>query len=128
DAACALFGIEPDHAIGKRLDERVRGLDWKSLTRSGGAVSHDLEIFYPNNRFINFYIVPLLIEKRDSVATPLRGVRDTTGHRPGVMKWGDEMGSVFTFDTSEIIFCAEDWKRASMIPFPSDRLSISSSS
>lgn len=64
DAACELFGMESENSIGKRLDERVRGLDWQSLTRSGGPVSRDMEIFYPANRFINFYIVPLMIEKR----------------------------------------------------------------
>jgi signal transduction histidine kinase len=64
DAACELFGLEADNAIGKRLDERVRGLDWKSLSQSEGAVSRDMEIFYPANRFLNFYIVPLLIERR----------------------------------------------------------------
>jgi two-component system, sporulation sensor kinase E len=54
DAACALFGLEAGEAIGKRLDERIGGLDWGSLTQSGGPVSHDMEIFYPQNRFINF--------------------------------------------------------------------------
>jgi signal transduction histidine kinase len=68
DAACELFGLEAGDAIGKRLDERMRGLDWESLTQSGGPVSRDMEIFYPANRFINFYIVPLMIEHRDSVA------------------------------------------------------------
>ena len=68
DAACELFGLEGENAIGKRLDERVRGLDWKSLSRSEGAVSRDMEIFYPANRFLNFYIVPLVIERRDAVA------------------------------------------------------------
>jgi two-component system, sporulation sensor kinase E len=68
DAACELFGLEAGDAIGKRLDERVRGLDWESLTQSGGPVSRDMEIFYPANRFINFYIVPLMIAHRDSVA------------------------------------------------------------
>ena len=68
DAACELFGLEADTSIGKRLDERVRGLDWKSLSKSQGAVSRDMEIFYPANRFLNFYIVPLLIERRESVA------------------------------------------------------------
>ena len=67
DAACKLFGLEPAGAIGKRLDERVRGLDWESLTHSGGPLSRDIEIFYPENRFINFYIVPLMIESRESV-------------------------------------------------------------
>ena len=68
DAACELFGLEAGNAIGKRLDERMRGLDWESLTQSGGPVSRDMEIFYPANRFINFYIVPLMIEHRDSAA------------------------------------------------------------
>jgi signal transduction histidine kinase len=68
DAACELFGLEAGDAVGKRLDERVRGLDWQSLTQSAGPISRDMEIFYPANRFINFYIVPLIIESRDSVA------------------------------------------------------------
>src|SRR5438477_878757 len=60
DAACELFGLTGSDAIGKRLDERVRGLDWESLAQSEGPVTRDMEIFYPANRFINFYIVPLL--------------------------------------------------------------------
>jgi two-component system, sporulation sensor kinase E len=63
DAACELFGLEAEDSLGKRLDERVRGLDWDALSRSEGAVSRDMEIFYPANRFINFYIVPLVIER-----------------------------------------------------------------
>src|ERR1051326_6805011 len=62
-------------AVGKRLDERIGGLDWKSLTQSGGPVSHDVEIFYPQNRFINFYVVPLLIEQREPT---LAGSADST--------------------------------------------------
>ena len=65
DAACELFGLEAEKSIGKRLDERVRGLDWDSLVHATGPVSRDMEIFYPANRFINFYIVPLLIERRE---------------------------------------------------------------
>ena len=68
DAACGLFGLEAAEAISKPLDERVRGSDWESLTKSPGPVSHDMEIFYPQNRFINFYIVPLLMESRNSVS------------------------------------------------------------
>src|SRR5437899_2148543 len=68
DAASALFGLEAGEAIGKQLDERIRGLDWESLTQSGVPVSHDIEIFYPQNRYINFYVVPLVMEQRNSVA------------------------------------------------------------
>jgi two-component system, sporulation sensor kinase E len=81
DAACELFGLEASDAIGKRLDERVRGLDWESLTQSGGPVSRDMEVFYPDNRFINFYIVPLMIEHRETGA--VAGVADS-GHRDHV--------------------------------------------
>jgi two-component system, sporulation sensor kinase E len=82
DAACELFGLEGPNSIGKRLDERVRGLDWKLLSQSPGAVSRDMEIFYPANRFLNFYIVPLLIERREPVAgtgDPGRDKRGKTG-------------------------------------------------
>jgi two-component system, sporulation sensor kinase E len=83
DAACELFGLEASDAVGKRLDERVRGLDWESLTQSGGPLSRDMEIFYPDNRFINFYIVPLMIEHRETGA--VAGVADSgrRGHAPG---------------------------------------------
>src|SRR5437762_6322100 len=67
NAACQLFGLDANDSIGKRLDERVRGLDWNALSREG-AVSRDMEMFYPTNRFINFYSVPLVIERQDSVA------------------------------------------------------------
>jgi two-component system, sporulation sensor kinase E len=64
EAACELFGLESEDSIGKRLAEKVRGLDWESLSQSEGPITRDMEIFYPANRFINFYIVPLLIEQR----------------------------------------------------------------
>jgi signal transduction histidine kinase len=96
DAACALFGLEAGEAIGKRLDERIGGLDWRSLTQSGGPVSHDVEIFYPQNRFINFYVVPLLIEQREAVAgtTPPRGGEGGTHHRPVATASPEEVGHV----------------------------------
>ncbi|MFN2541164.1 MAG: nitrogen regulation protein NR(II) [Chthoniobacterales bacterium] len=89
-AACELFGLNADDAIGRHLDERVRGLDWQSLTKSGGPVTRDMEIFYPQNRFINFYIVPLMIEPRESAAEPgdsgapgSSRLRGTANHRVG---------------------------------------------
>ena len=89
NAACQLFGLEAEDSLGRRLDERVRGLDWNALSREG-AVSRDMEIFYPTNRFINFYSVPLVIEPRtdDSpspAASPARtsGVTSASGERVG---------------------------------------------
>ncbi len=75
DAACDLFGLEGDSSIGKPLEERVRGLDWPALSQSDAILSRDMEIFYPTNRFINFYVVPLVIERRATAQ-----VSETVGH------------------------------------------------
>ena len=79
DAACGLFGLEAGEAIGKRLDERIGGLDWGALTQSSGPVSHDMEIFYPQNRFINFYVVPLVMEQREPTVAPATAAEEV-GH------------------------------------------------
>ncbi len=84
EAACELFGLNPEQSAGKRLDEQVRGLDWGALVQSGGPVSRDMEIFYPTNRFINFYIVPLTIEREDeggdaAPASPRSAITATAG-------------------------------------------------
>src|SRR5437660_3030319 len=103
EAACALFGLESADAIGNRLAERIRGLDWESLTKSGGPVSHDMEVFYPQNVFINFYIVPLVVEHRVGVVTiprdesgpnePTRGRQSTPGS-PTRATAAEEVGHV----------------------------------
>ncbi|HEV2096091.1 MAG TPA: ATP-binding protein [Chthoniobacterales bacterium] len=80
DAACEMFGFENEGSIGKRLDERVPGLDWSSLSRAEGAVSRDMEIFYPANRFINFYIVPLMIEPRKTEVASVPEIGQPAGH------------------------------------------------
>ena len=101
DAACELFGLEAGEAIGKRLDERIRGLDWESLTRSGGPVSHDMEIFYPQNRFINFYAVPLVMEEREPTvaggglsAVALAKADDSGQPAPRIPATAEEVGHV----------------------------------
>lgn len=64
-AACRFFGLDPEKAVGEPLASQVRGLDWKSLGRPGKSVSRDLEVFYPENRFLNFYLAPI-DERKDS--------------------------------------------------------------
>jgi two-component system, sporulation sensor kinase E len=64
-AACGFFGIDADPSMGKPLAEVVRGIDWSAL---GGdrneIVSRDLEVFYPENRILNFYVVPLQSDEK----------------------------------------------------------------
>jgi two-component system, sporulation sensor kinase E len=72
-AGAQLFGIEPEEAFGRPLDEKLRGLDWISLRSDQGIVSRDVEVFYPQHRFLNFYVAPLHLDREvpDSDATKL---------------------------------------------------------
>ncbi|HEY5742415.1 MAG TPA: ATP-binding protein [Terrimicrobiaceae bacterium] len=61
-AACGFFGIHAEASLGMPLGEVVRGLDIGQLSGASEVVSRDLEVFYPENRFLNFYVVPLMSE------------------------------------------------------------------
>ena len=80
DAACEIFGLDGENSIGKPLGEQVRGLDWNALSQSDAALSRDMEIFYPANRFINFYVVPLIIERRAPNEEVDGAVAEAAGH------------------------------------------------
>ncbi len=73
DSACRFFGLERKDCEGRLLAERIKGLNWESLTKADGISSRDMEVYYPENRFINFYVVPLSLEKTARLAR--KGVR-----------------------------------------------------
>lgn len=58
-AACGFFGLDRELIVGRKLSEGVRVFDWDTLAKSGGAVSRDLEVFYPENRYLNFYVTAI---------------------------------------------------------------------
>ncbi len=58
-AACRFFGLDAGKAVGQRLASQVRGLDWAGLAKPGKVVSRDMEVFYPENRYLNFYMAPI---------------------------------------------------------------------
>jgi two-component system, sporulation sensor kinase E len=62
-AGALLFGVEPEEAFGRPLEEKLRGLDWTSLRSNETSVSRDIEVFYPQHRFLNFYVAPLHLHK-----------------------------------------------------------------
>jgi PAS domain S-box-containing protein len=85
-AACGFFGIESEASIGKPLAEVVRGIDWSALGGAGsGSVSRDLEVFYPENRILNFYVVPLMSDEKNAQSREAVGLaiilRDITESR-----------------------------------------------
>ena len=69
DAACQFFGLDGERAVGEKLSSQVRGLDWENLGKPGRSMSRDLEVFYPENRYLNFYLAP--IDDHGHAATPL---------------------------------------------------------
>lgn len=80
-SACEFFGINRQEAVGQPVISKVRGLDWEQLVKSRRVVSRDLEVFYPENRYINFYIAPLRDEGKDQVEGFVLLLRDTTESR-----------------------------------------------
>lgn len=58
-ASCDLFGLERDKILGQQLAQGLQGFDWEHLLHSGAAVSRDIEIFYPENRYLNFYVTAI---------------------------------------------------------------------
>lgn len=80
-AGCRFFGTAPEEAQGKSLDEVVRGVDWRALMQSArGTVSRDLEVFYPENRYLNFYLSPVAEEGEADLGHVML-VRDVTRSR-----------------------------------------------
>ena len=81
-AACGFFGVDAEGSIGKPLGQVVRGLDMGQHSGPGEAVSRDLEVFYPENRFLNFYVVPLISEEtQEELAGRAIILRDITQNR-----------------------------------------------
>ncbi len=81
-AACQFFGLDAEQATGVFISSQIRGLDWATLGKPGRTISRDLEVFYPENRYLNFYLAP--IDETDNGGEPLGYVmlvRDLTSTR-----------------------------------------------
>ena len=57
-----LIGLKVSEAVGESVLKHLRSLDWKALLSSRGVVSRDLEISYPENRYLNLNLVPIASE------------------------------------------------------------------
>ncbi len=76
-AACQLFGFEQEQVVGQKLTQGMRGLDWSELLKPGTVVSRDMEVFYPENRFLNFYITSIDDDKPLGFVMLIRDVTET---------------------------------------------------
>ncbi len=79
-AAQKFFGLG-DEVLGEPLQRRVPGLDFAALAKPGKTVSRDLEVFYPENRYLNFYLSPIAAPKNNGTFGWVMLVRDQTATR-----------------------------------------------
>ena len=84
-AACAFFGLTGAENMGRNLATAIPGLDLHSVAGSGDVMSRDLEVFYPERRFLNFYVTPLMSDEAAPERQSLVGraiiLRDITAER-----------------------------------------------
>lgn len=52
-----LLGIGAE-AVGRPVSEYIREINWARMLQEGRVLSRDLEVFYPEERLLNFYLVP----------------------------------------------------------------------
>jgi PAS domain S-box-containing protein len=84
-AAGKLIGFSQEDVIGKPMTRYLRDIDWKRvLDLDAGEwsklVSHEIEVRYPEHRFISFYVVPLSAMEKDERGAVLI-LRDVTQDR-----------------------------------------------
>jgi PAS domain S-box-containing protein len=58
-AACRFFGLEGTEPAGKHIEDAIRGFHWPAPRHRRDTVSRDMEVFYPDHRFLNFYLRPI---------------------------------------------------------------------
>lgn len=76
-SACQLFGLEESQVMGQRLAQGIRGMDWEELLKPGTVVSRDLEVFYPENRLLNFYVTSIDDDQPMGFVMLIRDVTET---------------------------------------------------
>tara|TARA_B100000579_G_scaffold352372_2_gene306738 strand:- start:806 stop:1981 length:1176 start_codon:yes stop_codon:yes gene_type:complete len=82
--ASRLFGIDSQSIKGEYVADHIQGLEWENLTTgTNDAISRDLELFYPENKYLNFYIKPIVPGSEDTEPIFLMLIRDITESRKG---------------------------------------------
>lgn len=83
--ACEFFALQGPENIGLLLSTVVPGLQLDFISDKIDVISRDLEIFYPEQRFLNFYVAPLMSDETEVQPRSLVGrviiLRDMTNSR-----------------------------------------------
>lgn len=81
-----LLGIDPERSVGEPLANYLRDIDWQKIWSADKdewrkVFSQELEVFYPQQRFLSFYIVPVADEQNSVVTGMAIILRDVTESR-----------------------------------------------
>ncbi|MCC6356134.1 MAG: PAS domain-containing protein [Verrucomicrobiae bacterium] len=100
-AAASMLGFGPGGAVGQGIGRHVRGLDWEALVRAGASASRDLEITYPERRYLSVYAIPLTPGERDGFGAALV-LHDATASRQAMDERAESerAGAVMTLAAS----------------------------
>jgi PAS domain S-box-containing protein len=60
----AFLGLRPEQALGDLVARYVKELDWPKILSARQVVTRDLEVFYPEARYLSFYLVPVEAEDK----------------------------------------------------------------
>ena len=85
-ATSQLLGIDIERAVGEPLSNYLRDIDWQKIWSEDRdewrkVFSQELEVFYPQQRFLSFYIVPVADEQNSIVTGMAIILRDVTETR-----------------------------------------------
>jgi two-component system, sporulation sensor kinase E len=82
-AAGQLLGIDVERSVGQPLSNYLRDIDWQKIWSADRdewrkVFSQEIEVFYPQQRFLSFYIVPVADEQNSVVTGMAIILRDVT--------------------------------------------------
>ncbi len=66
EAACRMFGLNDESCLNRPLHDLIPGLDGAALAAAQTVISRDMEIFYPERRYLHFYFMPLSPDESQS--------------------------------------------------------------
>ncbi len=62
-SAASMLGVDPGESSGRLVDDLFPVAGWKFNEHGDRTLTRDVEVFYPRHRFLNFYAVPLRIDR-----------------------------------------------------------------